>query len=118
MDNQERKALMTRQFRELYGAEPELWGRAPGRVDLMGSHTDYNLGYVMTMTIDRDTWIAARPRPDRQVALASLNTWPTCAGAGGGRTTSSASPGPARRPATPSRDSTPWCTARCPSAAA
>jgi galactokinase len=73
MDNQERKALMTRQFRELYGAEPELWARAPGRVDLMGSHTDYNLGYVMTMTIDRDTWIAARPRPDRRVALASLN---------------------------------------------
>ena len=39
----------------------------------MGSHTDYNLGYVMTMTIDRDTWIAARPRHDRRIALASLN---------------------------------------------
>jgi galactokinase len=39
----------------------------------MGSHTDYNLGYVMTLTIDRDTWIAARPRSDRRVAIASLN---------------------------------------------
>ena len=38
-------------------------GPAPGRVDLMGSHTDYNMGYVMTMTIDRDTWLAARPGP-------------------------------------------------------
>ena len=56
-----------------YGAPPEIWGRAPGRVDLMGSHTDYNLGHVMTMTIDRDTWIATRPRRDRRIALASLN---------------------------------------------
>lgn len=39
----------------------------------MGSHTDYNMGYVMTMTIDRDTWIAARPRADRQVRIRSLN---------------------------------------------
>ena len=39
----------------------------------MGSHTDYNQGYVMTMTIDRDTWIAAAPRPDRRVAVCSLN---------------------------------------------
>ena len=39
----------------------------------MGSHTDYNMGHVMTMTIDRDTWFAARPRPDRRVAIQSLN---------------------------------------------
>jgi galactokinase len=39
----------------------------------MGSHTDYNQGYVMTMTIDRDTWLAAAPRPDRRVAVCSLD---------------------------------------------
>jgi galactokinase len=39
----------------------------------MGSHTDYNLGYVMTMTLDRDTWLALRPRSDRIVSLQSLN---------------------------------------------
>jgi galactokinase len=39
----------------------------------MGSHTDYNLGYVMTMSIDRDTWVAARRRPDRTVRIRSLN---------------------------------------------
>ena len=38
----------------------------------MGSHTDYNLGYVMTMTVDRDTWLAVRPRRDRYVAVQSL----------------------------------------------
>jgi len=39
----------------------------------MGSHTDYNLGYVLTQAIDRNTWIAARPRLDRVVRVASLN---------------------------------------------
>ena len=39
----------------------------------MGSHTDYNLGYVLTLPIDRDTWMAARPREDRVVRLYSLN---------------------------------------------
>jgi galactokinase len=39
----------------------------------MGSHTDYNQGFVLTMSIDRDTWIAARPRADRIVAVYSLN---------------------------------------------
>ena len=40
----------------------------------MGSHTDYNLGYVLTLPIDRDTWIAARPREDRLVRLYSINS--------------------------------------------
>ncbi len=68
-----RRSFVAEKFAERFGASPELWSRAPGRVDLMGSHTDYNLGYVMTMTIDRDTWIAARPRSDRKVAIYSLN---------------------------------------------
>ena len=69
----ERYASMTQAFRERYGHAPEVWVRAPGRVDLMGSHTDYNLGYVLTLSIDRDTWIAARRRDDRTVRVASLN---------------------------------------------
>jgi galactokinase len=73
MNYTERRTLVTEKFAEVYGSQPEVWARAPGRVDLMGSHTDYNLGYVMTMTIDRDTWIAARPRDDRKVAIYSLN---------------------------------------------
>jgi len=73
MNSVERKAFVTEKFTERFGTAPELWSRAPGRVDLMGSHTDYNLGYVMTMTIDRDTWIAARPRDDRKVAIYSLD---------------------------------------------
>ncbi|GJM42029.1 MAG: galactokinase [Ardenticatenaceae bacterium] len=73
MNQAERKATMTAKFAEKFGASPEIWSRAPGRVDLMGSHTDYNMGYVMTMTIDRDTWIAASPRSDGKVRIRSMN---------------------------------------------
>jgi galactokinase len=68
-----RKAQVAAKFSERFGHTPQYWARAPGRVDLMGSHTDYNMGYVLTMTLDRDTWIAARPRQDRAVSIYSLN---------------------------------------------
>ena len=73
----DRKAFIAGKYLEYFGAPPRVWGRAPGRVDLMGSHTDYNLGFVMTLTIDQDTWIAAAPRTDRQVVIYSLNA-PGC----------------------------------------
>jgi len=73
MESEERTAYISEKFAAYFGGQPEFWSRAPGRVDLMGSHTDYNLGYVMTMTISQDTWIAARPRADRQVRIRSLN---------------------------------------------
>ncbi|MEP0761947.1 MAG: galactokinase, partial [Chloroflexota bacterium] len=69
----ERIARIRAAFAALVGGEPTLWVQAPGRVDLMGSHTDYNEGYVLTMPIDRTTWIAARPRDDRRVRVHSLN---------------------------------------------
>jgi galactokinase len=64
---------MARRFEESFGGAPTVWSRAPGRVDLMGSHTDYNLGYVLTLAISRDTWVAARPRQDGAVRLYSAN---------------------------------------------
>jgi len=60
-------------FRSRFGRAPELCARAPGRVDLMGSHTDYNLGYVLTLPISRDTWIAVRGNGCREVRLYSAN---------------------------------------------
>jgi galactokinase len=73
MDLQERRALIEGKFIEVYGRNPTVWVQAPGRVDLMGSHTDYNLGYVLTQAIDRNTWIAANPRTDGRVRVASFN---------------------------------------------
>lgn len=59
-------------FEQAFGGRPDIWVRAPGRVDLMGSHTDYNLGYVLTLPISRDTVIAARRRQDGIVRMRSL----------------------------------------------
>jgi galactokinase len=73
MNAQKRKEWMTAQFVRPFGDTPEFWTRAPGRVDLMGSHTDYNDGFILTMTIDRDTWLAARRRSDGMVRVTSLD---------------------------------------------
>jgi len=45
-------------FEEKYGNAPEYLVRAPGRVNLIGEHTDYNDGYVMPLAIDYAVWIA------------------------------------------------------------
>jgi galactokinase len=74
MNPEQRRTWMVDEFERRFGAAPEFWTRAPGRVDLMGSHTDYNDGFVLTMTIDRDTWVVAQPRADRIVRVFSLNT--------------------------------------------
>lgn len=70
----ERRGWLERAFSEAFGGAPSLWVRAPGRVDLMGSHTDYNLGHVLTLAIDRDTWLAAAPRGDGVATVLSLNS--------------------------------------------
>lgn len=59
-------------FRAQFDAEPTLIIRAPGRVNLIGEHTDYNDGFVMPMAINRAAWFAIRPRDDRRVWLKSL----------------------------------------------
>lgn len=61
-----------RAFRKLYGTEPRLFC-APGRVNLIGEHTDYNDGFVLPMAIDFATTVAAAPRPDRHVRVHSFN---------------------------------------------
>ena len=64
---------LERAFRQRFGSSPAVIARAPGRVNLIGEHTDYNDGFVLPMAIDRAAWIAARPRTDRKVVLESLD---------------------------------------------
>ncbi len=59
-------------FRQKYDAEPRIF-RAPGRVNLIGEHTDYNEGFVMPCAIDFATLVAGAAREDRKIRVASLN---------------------------------------------
>lgn len=54
------------------GAEPHLI-RAPGRVNLIGDHTDYQDGFCLPMAIDREVMVASRPRGDGRVVVRSLD---------------------------------------------
>jgi galactokinase len=63
---------LMRAFSERYGRAPRTF-RAPGRVNLIGEHTDYNGGFVLPMAIDRSTLVAAAAREDRLVNVHSLN---------------------------------------------
>ncbi|MCP4166707.1 MAG: galactokinase [Chloroflexi bacterium] len=60
-------------FRSGFSEEPPFFVRAPGRVNLIGEHTDYNDGFVLPMAIDRAIWFALRPRSDRRVRVHSLD---------------------------------------------
>jgi galactokinase len=64
---------LTQDFHTRFGETPGFIVRAPGRVNLIGEHTDYNDGFVLPMAIDRSIWIAARPREDLQVDCYSMD---------------------------------------------
>ena len=51
-------------FASAFGAMPSVLARAPGRVNLIGEHTDYNDGFALPCAIDRETVVAARARAD------------------------------------------------------
>lgn len=57
-------------FRRRFSGEPIL-ARAPGRINLIGEHTDYNQGWVMPAAIPLAAWVAAAPRSDRRVEVYS-----------------------------------------------
>ena len=60
-------------FTQAFDATPQHILRAPGRVNLIGEHTDYNDGFVLPMAIDRVVLIAARARADRAVRMCALD---------------------------------------------
>jgi galactokinase len=64
--------ILQDQFKQLYGQNARVYC-APGRVNLIGEHTDYNDGFVMPVAMDMYTWVAAAPREDNQVYVYSRN---------------------------------------------
>ncbi len=67
------RAGVEREFRRRFGPGPAVLVRAPGRVNLIGEHTDYNDGFVLPMAIDRQISIALRRRVDARVVVHALD---------------------------------------------
>lgn len=64
---------LKRFFQNSFGSPPRHVVRAPGRLELLGNHTDYNGGLVMALAVDKYVYIAASPRNDGQVELVSTS---------------------------------------------
>lgn len=61
------QSLAVEAYQRHFGAEPEMVFRAPGRVNLIGEHTDYNDGFVLPCAIDRETIVAIGHAQSRSV---------------------------------------------------
>jgi galactokinase len=68
MPGRERATML---FTTKHGRAPAGLVRSPGRINLIGDHTDYTGGFVLPVAIDRAVWVAYQPRNDRQVRLRS-----------------------------------------------
>lgn len=66
-------AWLGNRFREVFGRPPQLISHAPGRVNLIGEHTDYNEGFVLPAAIDRTVAAAAAARDDGLLRIRSLD---------------------------------------------
>ena len=71
MKNQHTQLAAT--FEVTFGGAPAVNIQAPGRVNLIGEHTDYNDGFVFPAAINFGTWIAASPRDDRMIEVIALD---------------------------------------------
>ncbi|MGJ3237934.1 MAG: galactokinase [Anaerolineae bacterium] len=67
------QTTITRAFETTYNEAPAYIVRAPGRVNLIGEHTDYNDGFVLPMAINRAVWIAFSPIDTPSVTLSALD---------------------------------------------
>ncbi len=65
--------LVIKEFTEHFGCAPSYVSRAPGRVNIIGEHTDYNDGFVFPAAINRATYIAGKLRDDDLISVKSLD---------------------------------------------
>ena len=73
MQNQEVYDKVVAAFAAKFGAKPEAVAYAPGRIEVLGNHTDYNEGYVFSAAIDKGTFFAVSKSEDDKVTLVALD---------------------------------------------
>ena len=73
MQNQEVYDKVVAAFAAKFGANPAVVAYAPGRIEVLGNHTDYNEGYVFSAAIDKGTFFAVSPAADDKVTLVALD---------------------------------------------
>ena len=73
MLNQEVYDKVTAAFAAKFGGKPAVVAYAPGRIEVLGNHTDYNEGFVFSAAIDKGTFFAAAPADDDAVTLVALD---------------------------------------------
>lgn len=66
-------SLVNNAFEERFSKAPDITVRAPGRINLIGEHTDYNGGFVLPAAIDKAIWLAAGKRTDGRFAFYAMD---------------------------------------------
>ena len=69
MQNKEVYDELVAKFEKMYGEKPQVVAYAPGRIEVLGNHTDYNEGYVFSAAIDKGTFFAVSPTNDASCEL-------------------------------------------------
>ena len=77
MQNKEVYDELVAKFEKMYGAKPEIVAYAPGRIEVLGNHTDYNEGYVFSAAIDKGTFFAVSPSADASCELTAADLMET-----------------------------------------
>jgi galactokinase len=67
------KELISKKYLEQFGVEPQIIVRSPGRVNIIGEHTDYNEGFVLPAAIDKAAYVAIGLRDDDEIHLSALD---------------------------------------------
>jgi galactokinase len=67
------KELISKKYVEAFGNEPQIIVRSPGRVNIIGEHTDYNEGFVLPAAIDKAAYVAISLRDDAEIHLRALD---------------------------------------------
>ena len=66
------KQTLASKFESMFGRPAEVFAQAPGRIEYVGNHTDYNGGFTMGVAIDKVVMVALAKRSDRKLCFGSI----------------------------------------------